>query len=176
MTDKIRPEDLVLVARIGHAHGVHGAFRLFSFTDDPKAILNYGPYFDKDGRQVLDQFRVMDGAKLIVSAAPWPNREDALKAKGFEFYVPRDRFAIIEDEDDFYIIDLIGLHIKDRSGETLGQIKAVDNFGAGDLLLMGQYKGPDIYLPFTRQNVPEIQIKAGYIVADLSDYSDTDGA
>ena len=33
----------VLVGRIGAAHGVKGEVRLVSFTEDPKAIGNYGP-------------------------------------------------------------------------------------------------------------------------------------
>jgi 16S rRNA processing protein RimM len=170
MTSKIRPEHLVLVARIGPAHGVHGAFRLFSFTEKPLAVLDYGPYLDKFGAVVLDQFKLIEAQKLIVSAAPWPSREDVLKAKGFEFYVPRLRFSDLEDHDNFYIIDLIGLKIKNRDGDTIGQIKGIDNFGAGDLLLISLNERSDLYLPFTYDHVPEVHIQQGYIVADLTGF------
>jgi 16S rRNA processing protein RimM len=134
--------------------------------------LDYGPYYDRAGLIVLDQFRLIEAQKLIVSAAPWPSREAVIKAKGFEFYAPRSRFKAPEDEDDFYIVDLLGLKVKDPSGEIIGQIKAIDNFGAGDLLLLRLSGRPEIYIPFTRNFVPEVHLNDGHIVADLSGFTE----
>ena len=33
----------ICIARIGAAHGVRGAVKLWTFTEDPLAVLRYGP-------------------------------------------------------------------------------------------------------------------------------------
>ena len=40
---------LICVARIGAAHGVRGAVKLWTFTEDPLAVQSYGPLMTKDG-------------------------------------------------------------------------------------------------------------------------------
>ena len=47
-TDKIR------VARIGAAHGVRGEVKLWPFTEDPMAALDYGPLETEDGKVLPD--------------------------------------------------------------------------------------------------------------------------
>ena len=39
----------ICVARIGAAHGVRGAVKLWTFTEDPFAVQTYGPLTTKDG-------------------------------------------------------------------------------------------------------------------------------
>ena len=39
----------ICVARIGAAHGVRGAVKLWTFTEDPLAVKRYGPLSTKDG-------------------------------------------------------------------------------------------------------------------------------
>ena len=41
--------DKVCVARIGAAHGVRGEVKLWSFTENPAAVADYGPLETQDG-------------------------------------------------------------------------------------------------------------------------------
>ena len=69
------------------------------------------------------------------------------------------------DEDEFYLADLIGLQARTPEGEVLGVIKAVPNFGAGDMLEIEPASGGQSwYLPFTRECAPEVRIGEGYVV------------
>ena len=52
----------ICVARIGAAHGVRGAVKLWPFTDDPLAVMDYGPLTTKDGAR---QFEVTHALSLI---------------------------------------------------------------------------------------------------------------
>ena len=45
---------LICVARIGAAHGVRGAVKLWTFTEDPFAVQHYGPLSTKDGKRQLE--------------------------------------------------------------------------------------------------------------------------
>ena len=70
-----------------------------------------------------------------------------------------------EDEDEFYLADLIGLAVVGRDGQAMGTVRTVQNFGAGDLLEIAPPEGESFYLPFTREAVPEVDIAAGRILA-----------
>ena len=43
----------ICVARIGAPHGVRGAVKLWTFTEDPLAVKRYGPLATKDGARQL---------------------------------------------------------------------------------------------------------------------------
>ena len=45
-------------------------------------------------------------------------------------------------------------------------MKALFDFGAGDMMEITQPVGGSIFLPFTREAVPEIDLDAGRIVVD----------
>ena len=89
------------------------------------------------------------------------DRTAAEALKGVELYVDRDRLPAAA-EGEFYHADLIGLAAVDPEGRQIGEIVAVQNFGAGDLLeirLAGS--GKTELVPFTEATVPEVDIAAG---------------
>ncbi|XBQ17180.1 MAG: ribosome maturation factor RimM [Oceanicaulis sp.] len=157
--------DLVVIAAIAGAHGVQGEARIKPFGD-PEAVCSYGPFLDEDGNVIFTPVKARPGPNGLVIARfkENPTREQLLKLKSTRLYVPRS--ALPEtDEDEFYYTDLIGLAVEDLQGETLGKVKSVQDFGAGDLL---EISGPDgvVFLPFTRRTVPHVDLKAGRLVAD----------
>jgi len=72
-------------------------------------------------------------------------------------------------DDEFYHADLVGLAAVDAQGRRIGEIVAVHNFGAGDLLeirLTGSAQ-TDL-VPFTEACVPEVDVAARRAVVVLS--------
>ncbi|MEO0611903.1 MAG: hypothetical protein AAFY83_01105, partial [Pseudomonadota bacterium] len=64
--------------------------------------------------------------------------------------------------------DLIALEARDRIGTVIGIIRAVHNFGAGDILEIGNMsnqKGVHL-VPFLRAAVPTLAIADGFVVID----------
>ena len=96
----------------------------------------------------------------------WPaqpaQRAEALR--GLKLYIPRDSLPEPE-EDEFYLADLIGLFVETAEGEALGTVKAVQDFGAGDLLEIQPRAGATWWLPFTREAVPEVRLAQGKLIA-----------
>jgi 16S rRNA processing protein RimM len=151
---------------------VRGEVRITPFGDDPLALVRYKTLTTKDGRPALtlEAGRLHKGA-LVARAPEITTKEAADAARGMELYAPRDAFAPPEDEDEFYLADLIGLAVQDTAGAPLGKVRAVHNFGAGDILeidppLQGKRGSASFYLPFTRAAVPEVKIAEGLIIAD----------
>jgi 16S rRNA processing protein RimM len=70
------------------------------------------------------------------------------------------------DADEIYVADLIGSAVVHVDGRALGQVKAVQNFGAGELIEVQPAAGPTYLLPFTEDVFPEIDMGARVLKAD----------
>ena len=98
------------------------------------------------------------------------DRNAAEKLNGVELYVDRDKLPPTEDDDDFYHADLIGLEARLADGTVIGEVTAIPNFGAGDLIEVRDARSGDTYLyPFTKAVVPEVRIADGYLVIEVAD-------
>ncbi|MDP1730203.1 MAG: ribosome maturation factor RimM [Devosia sp.] len=157
------------MGRIGSAHGLKGEVRIQSFTEDPLALADYGPLAtNKPGLSVTILSARTSTNVLIAMIEGVNDRTAAEKLNGVELYLDRASLPETEDEDDFYHADLIGLEARLDSGAVLGEVIAVPNFGAGDLIEIRDPRSGDTYLyPFTRKVVPEIHLKAGYLVIEV---------
>jgi 16S rRNA processing protein RimM len=157
----------ICVARIGAAHGVRGAVKLWTFTEDPLAVLRYGPLSTKDGarRFELTQARETKG-HLVATFKGITTRDEAERLNGIELYVAREKLPATED-DEYYHADLIGLAAVTATGEPLGEVIAIHNFGAGDIIEIAPPAGTTIMLPFSSAVVPTVDIAAGRVVITL---------
>lgn len=158
------PDDsTVCVGAIAGAFGVRGEARVKSFCADPAAIAGYGPLSTEGGRSfTLRITREIKGA-FAARLSGVETREQAEALRGTRLYAPRDRLPPL-DEEEYYHADLIGLEVVDTGGAVLGRVRAVHDFGAGDVIeVTGR---GELMLPFTRAAVPTVDIAAGRLVAD----------
>ncbi len=157
----------ICVARIGAAHGVRGAVKLWTFTEDPLAVKDYGPLMTKDGARQFELAQVREAKDhLVVTLKGIATRDDAERLNGIELYVPRDRLPETDD-DEYYHADLIGLAAVNAADEPLGRVIAIHNFGAGDIIEIAPAKGATILLPFTNAVVPTVDLANGRVVIEL---------
>jgi 16S rRNA processing protein RimM len=156
----------LLMGRIGAAHGIKGEVRIQSFTEEPLALKDYGELStNRPGLTVTIEAARATTNVLVARLKGVNDRNAAERLNGVELYVDRERLPEIEDEDDFYLADLIGLEARGEDGVALGKVLAVPNFGAGDILeIGGGPTGETRLVPFTRAAVPEIRLSAGYLV------------
>jgi 16S rRNA processing protein RimM len=159
----------LLMGRIGAAHGVRGEVRIQSFTEDPMALSGYGPLAtNRPGLTVSITAARANGSVLIARIQGIEDRTAAEKLNGVELFVDRALLPHPEDEDEFYHADLIGLRAQLRDGTTLGEVVALPNYGAGDLIEIRNPQSGDSFLyPFTRIVVPEVRLEEGYVVIDV---------
>jgi 16S rRNA processing protein RimM len=157
----------ICVARIGAAHGVRGAVKLWTFTEDPLAVTRYGPLATKDGSRLFELAQVREARDhLVATFKGVTTRNDAERLNGIELYVARDRLPAT-DEDEYYHADLIGLAAITTAGEPLGDVVAIHNFGAGDIIEIAPPAGTTIMLPFSNAVVPTVDIAGGRVVITL---------
>ena len=157
---------LILVGRVAGAFGVKGELRITSFTEDPMALVRYRVLLREDGSHglTLSGGRPVKGG-LVARADEVPTREAAEALRGLRLHLARETLPPPEDEDEFYLADLIGLSVETAQGELLGRVKSVQDFGAGDLLEVQPAQGASWWLPFTKDAVPEVRIPEGKVIA-----------
>ena len=166
MAERSEHGRLICVGAIAGAFGVGGEVRLKSFCEAPEDICAYGPLVTEDGARAFS-VRITRPVKggFAARLSGVATREEAEALRGTRLCVPRGRLPEPEEEE-FYHADLIGLAVVDTRGTSLGRVKAIHDFGAGDVIEIDLGEGKSVMIPFTRDVVPEIDLGAGRIVAD----------
>ena len=152
----------VLLGSFANAHGIRGEVQVRTYTGTPESIASYGPLSDKSGTRTfkLKVVRVTDKG-IIARVEDVSDRNAAEALKGIELYLDRAKLPAA-DEGEYYHADLIGLRAVSPEGGEIGNVIAVANFGAGDLLEVQLAGGTATeYVPFTAACVPSVDISAG---------------
>jgi len=140
----VKPDAPVTLAVITGAHGVTGEVRLKLFTGD------------------LSGYRSFNGGSLTVKSlrngiarfAEVPDRNAAERLRGTELTVPRSALPPLE-EGEYYHADILGLACVSTSGEPLGHVVAIDDFGAGDVIEIERPDKKRFMVPMRAPAVPE---------------------
>lgn len=170
------PEDPVELGAVAAVHGLKGLLRVKPFTETPDGLAAYGPVWvalrggASDPAAGLPGWReiavtgVSKGVALCALEGV-ADRTTAEALKGATLSV--DRSALPEAADDeFYQTDLVGLAVKDTDGVGIGTVRAVQDFGAGDMLDIQPAAGPSILVPFVEAFVPEVDVAGGVLVVE----------
>ncbi|WP_336965077.1 ribosome maturation factor RimM [Sphingobium aquiterrae] len=122
----------VTLAAIVGAHGVTGEVRLKLFGESVESLKGYKS-FDAAG-QVLTLKSVRPGPNGAVARfAEIRDRTGAEGMRGTALTVPRSALPPL-GEGEYYHVDMIGLPCVSDAGDALGNIVAIENFGAGDII------------------------------------------
>jgi 16S rRNA processing protein RimM len=144
----MRPDSPVTLAVIIGAHGVTGEVRLKVFTEDLSSykVFNGGALTLKSVRHGSN------GAIARIAEVTDRNAAEALR--GTELTVPRSALPPLEP-GEYYHADLLGLPVVSLEGEALGQVVAIDDFGAGDVIEVERPDKKRFMVPMNADAVPE---------------------
>jgi 16S rRNA processing protein RimM len=160
----------VVVARIGRPHGVRGEVTVEVRTDDPDlrfvpgAVLCTEPA--ERGPLTLAGMR-WHREVLLLSFAGVGSREEAEELRGTELVVPVAELPPLEDPDEFYDHQLVGLAARLPDGTPLGEVVAVRHEGTS-LLVVRRPDGErdEVFVPFVAAIVPTVDVAGGFVVVD----------
>ncbi len=167
MADPDRP---VVLAVIAGAHGLGGEVRLKLFGDGADALKAYQGF--SGGTLTLKSIKAVKGG-AIARFAEIPDRAAAERARGSELTVARSALPPL-GEGEYYHHDLLGLPAVSTTGEALGVVVLIDNFGAGDILEVERppeaegKPGKRFMVPMTAQAVPNFDADAVVIHDDYA--------
>lgn len=156
----------VVVGRVLRPHGVRGEVVVDPRTDQAQRRFAPG-----------SGLACPDGTVLAVaSSRPHANRwllrfvgvdgRDAAEAlRGTVLSTDADD-AVAVDADEFPVVALVGLHVRDVSDRALGVVHAVEHSGWQDLLVVETAAGRHVRVPFVTAIVPTVDLDAGVLVID----------
>lgn len=152
----------ITLAVIIGAHGISGEVRLKLFgsgLDGVKAhkSFNNGALTLKSLRPQKDQ-GIARFAEII-------DRNAAEAARGTELTVPRSALPPLA-EGEYYYADLIGLAVVSETGDVLGTVRAVENFGAGDVLDIARADGKTFMVPVAAGDTGDARIMIDAVWAE----------
>lgn len=167
----------ICLGHVSGAHGIRGEVVITTFTAEPGAIGNYGPLESEDGARRFEVQSARATAKGVVARLSGIADRNAAEAlRGTRLYVDRSQLPEPPAEE-WYHEDLIGLAAVTPAGVALGEVVAVPNYGAGDLIEIRPSRGGDsLLVPFTAEVVPEVDVAAGRIVVSPPAEMADDGA
>ena len=159
--------ELVVVGRVGAAHGVRGWLRLISFTDPPDNLLGYRPWSLKVAgawRPVRVEAAERRGAGHVCRFAGIEDRAAASTLRGALVAVPAAALPGLA-EGEHYWRDLIGLEVVTGAGAGLGRVENLMETGANHALVTRDGQRERL-IPFIAQVVREVDVARGAIVVD----------
>ena len=161
----------LVVGRVGRPHGLRGEVTVEVRTDDPDLRFAAGESLATDpaerGPLTVAGSRWHSG-RLLVRFAGHDDRDAAEALRDTVLAIDSGRLEPLEDSEQFYDHELIGLRVLTVGGEDVGTVSDVLHYGQ-DLLVVdgtGARAGAEILVPFVAAIVPEVDVAAGKLVID----------
>ncbi|MEX2443694.1 MAG: ribosome maturation factor RimM [Alkalispirochaeta sp.] len=160
----------LLIGVLGKPHGVRGALRIRSYSDEVDHFENLTELsLERDGQRRTIAVREMKihGRTPVVSLAGVTTPEEAQAYTGWEIRVPRERAAPLE-ADEYYFADLVGASVYSDDGYHGTVVSIVEALQAP--LLEVQSDDPKVkpaFVPFMKVYVRSVDTGAGRIMLEV---------
>ena len=146
---------LIFVGVISSAHGIKGEVIVRSLTQQKANICQLQLIDETENNINLKLIRQNTNGNLICKVNSIVNRNDAEKLAGTKLFCLRSTLPNLA-LNEFYVEDLKGLKVVDNELRTIGKVRDICNFGAGDLIEVELEAGKPELFPFTKEFFPEI--------------------
>lgn len=142
----------VTLAAIIGAHSLTGEVRLKLFGEGVASLKRFRAF--NDSTLTLEKLKDDGKGGAIARFAEVADRTAAERLRGTPLTVPRSALPPLA-EGEYYHADLLGLPAVSSKGEALGEVVAVENFGAGDVVEIECPDGKRFMVPMRAEAVPE---------------------
>jgi 16S rRNA processing protein RimM len=151
---------LLVVGRIGRAHGVLGEATIEVRTDLPEERFEIGSVLVADpverGPLTVKSARVHNGT-LLLGFIGVSDRNDVEKLRDTVLLAEVDISEGAIDEDDFHVLQLIDCIVVTQTNERIGIVTDVIPLPGQDLLAVATDTG-EVLIPFVREIVPTVDV------------------
>ena len=161
-------EDRFCVGVITKPHGIKGAMTVYPMTDDPDRLSELESVTAVKEEKEIELKPLNVSAKgdlLLMTFEGINDRNAAEELRGYELYVDREH-AVHLSEDEYYVADLIGMKVYDKSGLE-GTIKDVYRTGANDVYELKLSDGREVMIPAIKSCILEVDVAAQVMKTDI---------
>lgn len=160
------PEDDVRlsVGVIVAPQGVNGQVRMQCWTQFPEHLTDLdSAYLDDEPEPRRIHTIRLQGNLAILTVEGVTTRDDAEQLRGAVVRIPLEEAAPLA-EDEYYHFQLIGLHVFDESGRSLGWLAEIIETGAHDVYVVRNESGREELFPALKNVVLDIDLDQGRMV------------
>lgn len=159
----------ITIGKIVASHGVHGFAKVAPITDFPERFFDTERVFLFSGDKNITETDIEEIRTshkfFIIKLAFFNTPEEVNKYKNVELKVPFEERLEIEEEDVFYIDDLIGLQVYSSDGAHLGKVN--DVFSEPNTLIeVLTLDNKEVMVPFVKAIVAEVDQKNQKIIVN----------
>ena len=156
-------EEMLRVGVIPTTHGVRGEVKVYPTTDDAERFLELEEIWLDTGKERLPLKiqNVKFFKNMVILKFEGYDDINAVQAwRQKDLLVTREQ-AVELQEDEYFIGDLIGLHVEDEEGNALGVLRDVLETGANDVYLVSRPGEKDLMLPAIKDCIREVDLESG---------------
>jgi 16S rRNA processing protein RimM len=154
--------DPIAIGLVVAPHGVRGTVRVRALGAGKHLRKGTEPVVAGVRRRISAVRQTPKGFLLDLEGIQ--NRRDAKSLRDRVLSLDRDELDAPE-AGEFYVADLVGLIAVDDAGEVVGTVEDTFETAAHEVLVVREARDPqELYLPFTLEHVPEVDLGAGRIL------------
>lgn len=163
---------MIIIAKVGSTYRLKGKLKLYFLVDSIEYVLSYDKWYIKKPSDTywleLSNSSVSQrNNKFFICFSDANTKEAASKYINSLLAITRSALQDIEDIDEFYCSDLIGMQVKNKEGEIFGQVQNIIDTGANEVLYCKREKALSPYLiPFVKDHVIEVDKCLKLIIVD----------
>ena len=156
----------VTIGKIVSPHGVKGLFKVLVYSENEDSFFSHKSYFKVKNKKIDIIKKFNKGNFIVCESATIQSREQVNEIINEDIVISAtDLKKNYNNKNEFFHRDLIGCKVINFNSEDIGNVKAVHNFGAGDLLeLDGKYP---YMIRFEQVKKENIKLKKRIIKVDL---------
>ena len=154
---------------ITSAHGIAGKVKIKTFTENPENIKSFKDIKDASGNSYKLSNISFKNDIATASVEGVSDRNMAEKLAKTELFVLKSDLPETAD-DEFYYDDLVGMVAKSEGGKEVGNIEAVYNFGAGDVIeIRLKSTGKLEMINFNERNILQVNQDDNIVIVNMPD-------
>ncbi len=148
------------VGVITQTHGIRGEVKVFPTTDDVNRFRKLKEVILDTGREKI--LLEIEGVKffkqfVILKFRGYDSINDVEKYKQGKLLVTRDK-AVKLQKDEYFVADMIGMHVVTDGGNDFGTLKEVLATGANDVYVVSREDGSEVLLPAIKECIKKVDM------------------
>ena len=156
----------VTIGKIVSPHGVNGLFKVLVYSENEDSFFSHKSYFKVKNKKIDIIKKFNKGNFIVCESATIQSREQVTEIINEDIVISTtDLNKNYNNKSEIFHRDLIGCKVINFNSEDIGNVKAIHNFGAGDLLELDS-KFPYM-IRFEQVTKENINLKNSIIKVDL---------
>lgn len=162
------------IGRIGKPHGIRGEIKIIPQSDDRDRLLGIKTVFIGPDSRRARSFSVSSirphiskkGLTILLKLSENLDQDWINSMRGQTLFAKESDLPALK-EGEFFYSDIVGFDVISIDEEPLGVVADVIDRPPQDILVLRTHEKKDVFIPFVREFVREVDIESSRVVVSL---------